>query len=662
MDRGEPHRGSAFHHGFILQQELNPPIAQVADPVEEDDRPLLLEIHGVDSWLVGFHSFDRHSTRVVQGSDRFDPDSHQLPLGLDRGACFDDRMDWDPIVEAALLTAGYWLVDLAGRRQGLAHTASRVGISSAAGQALVVLVPAVAGAAFLGGWSSIPEGFALQCLTAPIAALLAWKATTKDIDAALGNRETASRLLLVLSAVGTVASPWLLLPTMFLLTRPFGLWEHHSTLPMRVLQAVSAWLLLHAGVAAIGQDTLFADTTILVWMVSIIVLSHYLITAIAKIWLGPKWYSWVVDNRVHHLAASAYSWGWAKFMPWHVWRKVILASKATERPAQAFAFGVELLAPLALLDRNLAIAFCVAWAAFHTGVFALSGLLFWDWIAADLAVAAMLWFLPEHVADEAFGLIPFAAGTVFLIVFPLRHKLWKPIPLGWWDTPFTQRIHWHAHGESGRVYGLYNDFMCPNERLYGKVHACFFALDRGITYHLGEVWKRDLRDAIRAAGPDLDRLQTVRDQYGIDMKDDRLASNHIAYLQRFFAAVNEGHAKRVLPSWLRWLKAPGDQIFYWGDLPRFDAQERVVKVSLHYREEYFDGDKLVRLRDSHVLDVTVPDKPPEAICCPEPTPREIDDMLLARANGKIIDLPDFGSGYVDVDDGKPGAVETAGSR
>ena len=57
--------------------------------------------------------------------------------------------------------------------------------------------------------------------------------------------------------------------------------------------------------------------------------------------------------------------------------------------------------------------------------------------------------LPAEVTAVAFGPLQAAVGLVFLVAFPLRHKLWRPMPLGWWDTPFTQRIHWVAHGPSG---------------------------------------------------------------------------------------------------------------------------------------------------------------------------------------------------------------------
>jgi len=29
-------------------------------------------------------------------------------------------------------------------------------------------------------------------------------------------------------------------------------------------------------------------------------------------------------------------------------------------------------------------------------------------------------------------------------------------------------MHWHAHGESGEIYGLYANFWGPHERLFGE--------------------------------------------------------------------------------------------------------------------------------------------------------------------------------------------------
>lgn len=559
-----------------------------------------------------------------------------------------------------LLTASYWMIDQLVRQDRLGPMLAAVPGLGARAPGTLRMVPLLA-LAPLWSWSTLPEGEAVRLTAGVLCALLAWKATTKDIDIVTGEAWLLDRLVLVAAAVIVWISPAGVLAVAWGASRPFALWEHHSTLPMRALQAIGAWLVLGVGVAAAqaSLDLGAAGPTLdmargsgtLWWFLVTMQVSHYLITALAKGWLGPKWYRWVTDNRLHHLAASAYSWGWARFVPWSTWWRVVRGVARVERPMQAAAFGVELLAPLALLAPEVAIGLAIVWSAFHLGVFALSGLLFWDWVGANLAIAVGLAASTDAALLGAFGPAPLGLAVVFLVLWPLRHKLWRPMPLGWWDTPLTQRMHWRAEGRSGQVYALTNAFLCPHERLFGKVYGCFLVPRPVFTYHLGEVWKHDLRDAIRAAGPDPVRLDAVRARYGILPRDPALSRAHVQYLTRFFQQLARGARKHVLPRGLRWLKAPGGQVFYWSDLPRYRGQEPIERVHVSYREEYFDGVELRRLCDTRVLTVEVGEGVPDAPPVRLPTPKMLDELLLGYAAGKLIDLPDFGGGFVAGDDG-----------
>jgi len=553
-------------------------------------------------------------------------------------------------IDLALMTTGYWAVDGLVRDEGLVQTLRRVGVKEE--NAIVLLVAmATALAAPFWRWDPMPGGTSVRFLAGVLTAFLVWKAATKDIDVVTGEAHRLARVAIIACAIGAWWSPALVIGAAVLLTTPFSSWEHHSTLPMRILLATVAFVLLAATLGAFPE--VMADAAILFWFVLTIQVSHYVITAIAKAWLGPRWSSWARDNRLHHIAASAYSWGWMAFLPWPRWRRVIHGVRRFERPMQVTVFAVEALAPLALLHPYAAVAMCLTWSCFHLGVFAVSGLLFWDWVLANLTVAAAILFLPANVAAAAFGPLQALTAIVFIVAFPLRHKLWRPIPLGWWDTPFTQRIHWRAHGESGEVYGLYANFWCPHERVFGKVNGCFLTPVPVMTYHLGEVWKRELRDAIRAAGPNSEKLDAVRAEFGIQPCSNELAKNHVDYISRLFYELNHRAKKSVLPRMFRFLKAPGGQCFYWGDRLPYRGQEKVVKVTLHYREEYFDGEELVRLRDEEILAVPIDESSAEAPRVRAPTPKMIDDLLLQHASGKLIDLPSFGEGrFVQADDGK----------
>lgn len=558
---------------------------------------------------------------------------------------------WQRVLELTALTLSYWVLDVCVRRGTLVVGLERVGVRRMA-PVLVWAVCAVSSP--LWTWERVPGGDALRWLGLALAGLVAWHGATRDIDVVTGRAHGLERWLALVAGVTSVYSPWLLLGAAVVLTRPLGMWQHHSTLPMRLVQALLGYVLWAAlSPVLLGRPAALAD---FLWFGTVLQVSHYVITALAKGFLGPRWYSWPKDNRLHHIAASAYSWGWARFIPWSSWLRVIQAVRQVERPLQYVVFLLEGLAPLALLDVRLAIALSLAFAGFHLGVFALSGLLFWEWVAVDLLWAWLLWRTSSAEVAGAFGWLPLALGLLLMFALPLRHKLWKPMPLGWWDTPFTQRMHWRVYGPSGRAYGLYADFMDPHERIYGKVHGCFLSPVPVLTYHLGEAWRYQLRDGLRESAGDPTKIDALRQQFGIQPRDAVLAANHRAYLERFCWELNRGATKAVLPRWLRWCKAPGGQCYYWGDLPAYRRQEPIERVRVVYREEYFDGHELRLLHEETVLELEVPDsetRPPAAV---EPTPKELDDHLMRFAKGRLIMLPGFGDGLVQGDDGQRAVV------
>ncbi|MCA9696464.1 MAG: hypothetical protein KC431_02980, partial [Myxococcales bacterium] len=346
--------------------------------------------------------------------------------------------------------------------------------------------------------------------------------------------------------------------------------------------------------------------------------------------------------------------GWGRFLPWSVYRRLVAATRLGERPLQGLSLALEVLAPLALLSREAAMLALVIWSAFHLGVLVNGGFWFWDWVGANALLMLALTLLPASFDAALFGWDSVLASTAFIIALPLQNRLWSPISLAWWETPLTQRMHWYVEGESGRRYELYSDYMCPNERLYGKVHACFMAPTPLLTFHLGTVWDPEQRDALAAAGPSRERIDALRERYGVQPRDSRLATNHINYLHRLFASLNAGARKHVLPRGLRWLKAPGGHCYYWGELPGYRGQEPVAKVSLRFVERYFDGEELVTLHDELVTEIDIDESSARRVCVREPSAREMERLLCEafwrRADGRkpravpVIVQQELGSG------------------
>jgi hypothetical protein len=527
-----------------------------------------------------------------------------------------------------VMSLGYWLLDLAIREERVLRLALAAKRRHRALEPALYII-GLSAAVALFRWEHLPHQGVVRLLAVGLCALLTWKVVTKDIDVALGESNAFSRIALIGSCFGLWLSPAFVLPALCLLTRPFSQWRHHAILPMRTLLATAAFICL-AELAAPASSLVqpyFPDVSTLIFFLLTIHASHYLSAGLAKLKLGPRWYSWVTDNRIHYISANAHAWGWARFIPWSLWLRLVKAVKVTEKPLQAVILMTELTAPLALLSPRVAVTACVVWSAFHLGVFIFSGIWFWDWIGANVVLALAVAALPEAHKDAPFGWLSVAASTLFIVAFPLRNKLWGPTPLAWWETPFTQRMHWFATGISGTIYEVYSEFMCPHQRLYGKIHACFLAPARLITFFLGTVMVPERRDAICSAGPSPERLDALRERFGAQPRDAKMAENHFNYLHRFFDALNRRARKHVLPRWLLWLKAPGGHIYYWGDMPAFRGQERVIKVTLRFREKYFDGERLVLLRDELVQEIDIDETSAKRPCEREPTARDMERFL-----------------------------------
>lgn len=573
------------------------------------------------------------------------------------------------VLALGLLLLAYALLDALLRRE-LALRAPPAWLVAGAGLAVLLAPrwtwPNTLPIQLLPSW---PAEDGIRWLCVILVVLTAWNAATRDRDPVAGGPSSPERGLLMALAFASVASPSFALLATAQLSLRFRFWQHHASFPMRALLMLCSFVLLDGGLrwlVSLGSLPFAAPVierlpSALVLLLLTLVVSHYFITALAKLVLGPRPWSWATQNRLHFLAASSYSWGWARFIPWPKYRIFVGAIKRLEWPLQIGVFALELVVILAYLDARLAVAMCLAFVGFHAGVFLVSGLLFWDWMLTDSLVALLLWGLPQELRTELFGAEALLLGVLVLGAFPLRHKLWKPMPLGWYDSPLTQRVIYRARGESGRVYGIYNDFMCPHERLYGKVQGCFAFVGEVVTYHLGEVFRLPLRDAIVRAGANPSELARVKANFGIEPWSAELTQQHLRYLKAYFDALNAGAPKAVLPAALRFLKAPGEQFYYWGELPAYRRQEPVTSIELLYREEYFDGERHVRLADELLWRVPIRSRSDvsltslaaskERSLVRELTPRQLDDHLLLLAQGRLIELPGFKRAYLGGDDG-----------
>ncbi|MBS4168196.1 hypothetical protein [Parachlamydia sp. AcF125] len=431
-----------------------------------------------------------------------------------------------------------------------------------------------------------------------ICGMITWKAVSLDRDLVTDKPSIPSRIALLATLCGVYVYPGFIVLFLFLAIHYCRSWYHHQLMALRILQMFASLLAITA-LASLGQFSLqtpypphlAVPLFLFLWVIA----AHYFYSGVAKMKLGKHWYSWALDNRIHYLALSAYLWGWMRKQNAQTRMQWIQHIAPYDRLFQFAALFFECGWLICGYSPILAQLWCIQGIFFHSLVFILSGIFFWQSICVHFIFLNVLYFLPLETSQALFNgwnALIFAILLVFLLP---RHILWKAQKLAWWDSPFAGRIHWYVIGKSGKRYELYNNFLDPHERFFGR-HTPFFLIPHLMFHgHLGEVNSPKLRDAIIAANGDPRHIDLLREKCGYYVYHPELEKAHDDYIKKFFTNLNAGKPKRVVPPWL---KAPGGQFYYWGQLPPFEGQEPASQVLIFFREEYCDGKKIVLVNDN----------------------------------------------------------------
>ncbi|WP_284452507.1 hypothetical protein [Parachlamydia acanthamoebae] len=447
-------------------------------------------------------------------------------------------------------------------------------------------------------WQTFDDTEIVRFFIVFICAIITWKAATLDRDLVTDKPSIPSRLALIGALCGVYFYPGFIVLFIFLAIHYNRSWYHHQLMALRILQMFAS---LIATTALINGIQFFLRTPypphlavpmfLFLWVIA----AHYFYSGVAKMKLGKHWYSWAMDNRIHYLAISAYLWGWMRQQNVQTRLQWIQKIAPYDRLFQFGTLFFECGWVVCGFSSLLAQIWCFQAILFHFLVFALSGIFFWQSILIHFAFMNILHFLPFEASSALFK--PWNAVIfALLLIFLLPKKiLWNAQKLAWWDSPFEGRVHWYVVGKSGKRYGLYNNFMDPHERFFGR-HTPFFLIPHPMFHgHLGEVNSLELRDAIIASNGDPRKIEMIRKQCGYYVYHPVLEKAHDDYIKRFFLNFNAGKTKQIVP---KWLKAPGGQFYYWGQLPPFKGQEPVAQVLVFFKEEYCDGNKIIVVNDN----------------------------------------------------------------
>lgn len=228
--------------------------------------------------------------------------------------------------------------------------------------------------------------------------------------------------------------------------------------------------------------------------------SQYVNHALAKSELGPRWYSWMIENRLECLIVNSYLRGWGNWIGKS--RVLSLASwiGRVRTPLCIAVWALEFAFLFVLWDRHFAAVLLVSAAIFHVAVLSLTGLAELEYVANHANLVWILWAASSPFAEEdSFGLPMMAVSAICILsafgwVGLLRRRMLAEFQLtgmsraarwadpldhlmAWWDSPYMRMFTYSVTTTDGKRYALPVTKLSPYDTSLTDIHTHIMILN-----------------------------------------------------------------------------------------------------------------------------------------------------------------------------------------
>lgn len=188
-------------------------------------------------------------------------------------------------------------------------------------------------------------------------------------------------------------------------------------------------------------------------LVTAVHLANYYYSGHTKLVLSGGPTNWLLHNPTGVLMENAWDMGFLPIAQWKPLADFILLVATRFTPAvNAFVLGIQLLAFVALFRRRWLIAALLSYDMMHIGIFLLSGIFFWKWIALNTAFVAAL---TRARMSEISGRIAIAA----VVCGALAPLMFFVARLGWYDTREVSNSYAVAITNDGKEFAVPSNYF-----------------------------------------------------------------------------------------------------------------------------------------------------------------------------------------------------------
>ena len=479
-------------------------------------------------------------------------------------------------------------------------------------------------------WDEIPH---LRLMAMSLIGLLALGAIGRLGAAERGRFFIADRLVIAAMAASVWFTPVMIYPCLIVccaLQYSVASWRlgpgYSNLLGYEFVRASLCVMVMGMAIMGMGlwcDWQVFESSGLVLGALFLYQASTYVNHALAKCALGPRWHSWIMENRIECLFANAWLRGWTAGISRQTMQSLVRWLGKHRRVICASAWLLEMSWLLAIADIHLASVVLSATIIFHLVVFAFTGLVSYAYVANHLC---WLYILSRDETAIDMGTEMFWAA---MVVFPLtacwiawlHRRLFDAYRtqgktsslscyadaadhlMAWWDTPLMRMFSYTIETASGRRCYLPVPKFSPHDTAMTDIHTAIMILGlhqdfdpaarKDRTNFSTGVWGLTVDHEVRNrlyqmmdAEPNADDAEW---ENSLDLApwkiDDR--SHHAATpLVLFFQGINHMHTKWWFRSVLRWPHFPGEDLAPdWcpighQDIPRFAFDESIASVTI----------------------------------------------------------------------------------
>lgn len=451
------------------------------------------------------------------------------------------------------------------------------------------------------GWKTSRMGKAYRRVVLTAVIVLSWTFTTYSYNFYYGQWHTADRVILALLTVGAVIHPNFLplfSASMMLVASQFHEPLQYSwTDKIPVVQTVflaSFAQLLRPIFPGLGTAVCF-QAIVLLWC------SFYFVTGLAKLQLP-----WLLENPSGNILFGAYVQnGWLANIGPEVIGTICRFLTDYGFATRVFVTVVELGFPIFLIRRNAFVAVLGSAILLHSGIFLLSGILFWKWVAVDLVMLGTAVCFTKHVSSSLFNIRTASIGLLGVLSYVGLSQ--RDVWLAWLDSPYGYAFRMAAIDDSGTEWALPPSRFAPYDLPMAQGRLYFLTHTPQMVDCLGAVTTPEKLVILQSLADHRFGQQWGADQrrmHGRTRYDEQRRAKFLMFLKRFIAEHNTDRARHF------WFSPPQH---IWTFTSRYSTKRpipnghemRAIRIDL---DEFLLRDSMMaRCFSEHVLTAEFPE-------------------------------------------------------